>query len=139
MQCRHHLPSAQLTPGPCLPPSASLLLAIRDTCLQVYAIGVDMYFRSYWNTLDTLSAWLVLAICPMHIIRVSNEEGGALAPMIAFGMILVSHRPAALPACTGAIDRGLAGRERGLGRCGAGISGHARAGRWGEARRALEI
>ncbi len=62
---------------------------------QIYAIGFALYFKSYWNVLDTVTAALVLTVCPLHVLRVSIEAGGAVAPMLAFSMLLVSP-PAAL-------------------------------------------
>ncbi|PNW77392.1 hypothetical protein CHLRE_10g434600v5 [Chlamydomonas reinhardtii] len=56
---------------------------------QMYAIGLSMYFKSYWNTFDTTMITLVLIIPPLHVIRLTDDAGGALAPMIAFAMILV--------------------------------------------------
>ncbi|KXZ51579.1 hypothetical protein GPECTOR_12g542 [Gonium pectorale] len=56
---------------------------------QIYAIGVGMYFKSYWNTFDSCMVPLVLTIPPLHVVRVSDDEGGALGPLIAFAMIMV--------------------------------------------------
>ena len=60
---------------------------------QIYAIGFALYFKSYWNVLDTVTAALVLTICPLHVLRISIDSGGAVAPMIAFAMLLVSSPP----------------------------------------------
>lgn len=60
---------------------------------QIYAIGVTMYFKSYWNAFDATMISLVLTIPPLHVVRVSDDAGEALGPLVAFGMILVSSTP----------------------------------------------
>ncbi|GFR45654.1 hypothetical protein Agub_g7065 [Astrephomene gubernaculifera] len=56
---------------------------------QVYAIGLSLYFKSYWNTFDSMMIPLVLVIPPLHVIRISDNEGGALGPLIALAMVMV--------------------------------------------------
>lgn len=55
---------------------------------QVLAIGPLLYFRSGWNFLDALSVTLMLIIIPFHYTRFNDGPGQALAPMIAFEIIL---------------------------------------------------
>ncbi|KAG2498331.1 hypothetical protein HYH03_003591 [Edaphochlamys debaryana] len=57
--------------------------------VQMYAIGLSMYFKSYWNVFDSTMITLVLIIPPLHVARVSDDGGEVLGPLIAFGMLLV--------------------------------------------------
>mmetsp|Transcript_14469 Transcript_14469/g.31389 ORF Transcript_14469/g.31389 Transcript_14469/m.31389 type:complete len:1906 (-) Transcript_14469:1211-6928(-) len=56
---------------------------------QIWAIGILLYLRSWWNTVDLVSITMMPVICCLHIARAAMNPGSALNPMVAIEVILV--------------------------------------------------
>ncbi len=78
--CLYNLPSLTTTAYPLLI-QASYLGFMEIT--QLHAIGIVLYFKSFWNVLDLLTQILMIISVTFNFTRFSDDAGGALSPIIA--------------------------------------------------------